>query len=79
LSRRSAGIVAVVLLSLLHGAAASRGLGSLIVNEGHLNEGYWTMTVGGTLAVLAMAIFAGYMLWSPKEPPANQITLTERV
>jgi uncharacterized protein involved in response to NO len=79
LSRRSAGIVAVVLLSLLHGAAASRGLGSLIVNEGHLNGGYWTMTVGGTLAVLAMAIFAGYMLWSPREPPANQITLPERV
>jgi hypothetical protein len=78
LSRRSASMVAVVLLSLMHGAAASRGLGSLIVNEGHFKEGYWTMTVGGTLAVMAMAIFAGYMLWSPKEPPANQITLTER-
>lgn len=78
LSRRSAAVVGVVLLSLLHGAAASRGLGSLILNEGRFNEGYWTMTVGGTLAVLAMAIFAGYMLWHPGEPPANQITLTER-
>ncbi|HEY8765983.1 MAG TPA: hypothetical protein VIP09_01770 [Dehalococcoidia bacterium] len=79
LGGRSANLIATVLLTFLHGAAASRGLGSLIVNEGHINEGYWTMTVGGTLAVLAMAIFAGYMLWSPKEPPADEITLTERV
>jgi len=77
LSGRSASVVAIVLLMLLHGAAAARGLGSLIANEGHFDEGYWTMTVGGTLAVLVMVIFVGY-LWNPNEPSAAQISLTER-
>lgn len=78
LSGRSASAVAIVLLALLHGAAAARGLGSLIANEGHFEEGYWTMTVGGTLALLVMTIFVGYVLWSPKGPGADQIPLTER-
>jgi hypothetical protein len=78
LSGRTASSVAMILLALLHGAAAARGLGSLIANEGHFDSGYWTMTVGGTLALLVMAIFVGYVLSNPKEPAAGQIPLTER-
>jgi len=78
LGRRSANRIAAVLLTLLHGAAAARGLGSLIANEKHFDEGYWTMTVGGTLGVLVMAIFVGYVLWNPKEPSTVEISLTER-
>jgi len=78
LSGRSASAVATVLLTLLHGAAASRGLGSVIANEGHFDEGYWTMTMGGTLALLVMTIFVGYVLWNPRVPPAGEIPLTER-
>ena len=70
--------VAMVLLALLHGAAAARGLGSLIANEGHFDEGYWTMTVGGTLALLVMTIFIGYVLWNPKAPAGDEIPLAER-
>jgi hypothetical protein len=75
---RSARLVAVVLLALLQGAAAARGLGSLIVNEGHLDSGYWTMTVGGTLGIFVMLIFVGYILWNPKEPPRDRVPVTER-
>lgn len=39
LSGRSVSSVAIILLTLLHGAAAARGLGSLIANEGHFDEG----------------------------------------
>lgn len=77
LGGRSANTVAVVLLALLHGAAASRGLGSLIVNEGHFDEGYWTMTVGGTLGVLAMAIFVGYVLWNPKPVDTIEVNVVD--
>lgn len=73
---RAARIVAVVLFGLLHGAAASRGLGSLIANEGHFDEGFWTMTIGGTLAIVAMAVFAGYLAWNPRSP--EEISLTIR-
>jgi hypothetical protein len=79
LSGRSASIIAVILIALLHGASAARGLGSLIANEGHFEEGYWTMTVGGTLALLVMIIFVGYVLWNPKTAAGGEITLTERV
>jgi hypothetical protein len=78
LGGRSANALAVVLLALLHGTAASRGLGSLIVNEGHLDEGYWTMTAGGTLGILALLIFVGYIAWSPKRGDAMEITVTTR-
>ena len=75
LSGRSASAVAMTLLALLHGAAAVRGLGSLIANEGHVDEGYWTMTVGGTLALLVMSIFIGYILWNPKAPARDEIPM----
>jgi hypothetical protein len=75
LGGRSVSTVALVLLALLHGAAASRGLGSLVVNEGHFDEGYWTMTVGGTLGLLAIAVFVGYILWKPK--PGETIEVSE--
>jgi hypothetical protein len=78
LGGRSANLIAIVLLTLLHGAAAARGLGSLIANEGHFNEGYWTMTVGGTLGILVMINFVGHILWNPKHPLATEISLTER-
>lgn len=65
--RRPAMIVGPLLLALLNGAAAARGGGSLIANEMHLEEGYWTMTIGGTLGVIAMLIFAWYLVWSPKQ------------
>lgn len=74
---RAAKIVSVVLLALLHGAAASRGLGSLIADEGNLDAGYWTMTLGGTLAVIAMAVFAWYIALGPKRPP-EEIALSMR-
>jgi hypothetical protein len=76
LGGRSANLIATVLLTLLHGTAAARGLGSLIANEGHFDEGYWTMTVGGTLGILVMITFVGYILWNPKHP--TEISLTER-
>lgn len=79
LSGRSASIIAVILLALLHGASAARGLASLIANEGHFEEGYWTMTVGGTLALLVMIIFVGYVLWNPKTSAGGEIPLTQRV
>lgn len=79
LGGRSARVVAVALLALLHGAAASRGLGSLIADEGHFDEGYWTMTIGGTLALLAMIIFVAYVLWNPRPPAGDDVALTERV
>jgi hypothetical protein len=34
------------------------------------------MTVGGTLGILVMIIFVGYILWNPKHP--TEISLTER-
>jgi hypothetical protein len=79
LSGRSSSAVAIVLLALLHGATAARGLGSLIANEGQFVEGYWTMTVGGTLALLVMIVFVGYMAWNPKTPGGDDILLVERV
>jgi hypothetical protein len=79
LSGRSSSAVAIVLLALLHGATAARGLGSLIANEGQFVEGYWTMTVGGTLALLVMIVFVGYVAWNPKTPVGDDILLAERV
>jgi hypothetical protein len=57
-----------VLLVLVHGAAAARGAGSLVANEAQFADGYWTMSTGGLLGILAMAIFAVYVLW-PVRPP----------
>jgi hypothetical protein len=74
---RATRIVAVALLCLLHGAAASRGLGSLIADRGHFDAGFWTMTLGGTLAVIAMAVFVGYIVWTPRHP-SEEISLTVR-
>ena len=66
LGGRPVRIIALVLLALLHGSAAARGAGSLIASEGHLDEGYWTMTAGGVMAILVMAVFLGYLLWRPR-------------
>jgi hypothetical protein len=37
------------------------------------------MTVGGTLALLVMIIFVGYVLWNPKTSAGGEIPLTQRV
>ena len=74
---RATRIVALVLFGLLHSAAASRGLGSLIADRGHFDAGFWTMTMSGTLAVVAMATFAVYIAWNPRHPP-EEIPLTMR-
>ncbi|MDO8616146.1 MAG: NnrS family protein [Dehalococcoidia bacterium] len=63
---QSSRLVALSLLVLLQGAAAARGAGSLIANETRLEEGFWTMTAGGVLGILAMALFAGYLLRNPQ-------------
>lgn len=63
-----ARIVAPIILILLHAATAARGVGSLIANEAELESGYWTMSGAGVFAVVAMAVFAAYLLW-PSRPP----------
>ncbi len=72
---QSAGLVAPLLLILLHGAAAARGAGSLLANEAHLESGFWTMTGGGLAGILAMGLFVGYLLRRPKPPdvPLSQV------
>ncbi len=65
---RTASVVAPVMLILLHGATAARGVGSLLVDEARIETGYWTMTAGGLAAILAMTVFAAYLLW-PSRPP----------
>jgi hypothetical protein len=37
------------------------------------------MTVGGTLALLVMIVFVGYVAWNPKTPVGDDILLAERV
>lgn len=37
------------------------------------------MTVGGTLALLMMLIFVGYVLWNPRPQTGDNIPLAERV
>ncbi len=64
---RTASVVAPVMLILLHGAAAARGVGSLLVDEARIETGFWTMTAGGLAAILAMTVFAAYLLW-PSRP-----------
>ncbi len=64
---RPARIVAPALLLLLHAATAARGAGSLLANEAKLEAGFWTMSSAGLLAVVAMAIFAVYLAWSPRQ------------
>ncbi len=61
-------IVAPALLWLMNGTAAARGFGAVLAAEKHLDGGYWMMTVGGTFGVLAILIFAVYLVWSPKSP-----------
>ena len=78
LARRSARRVAVALLALLHGAAAARGIGSLVAHEGRFSDGYWAMSAGGVLAIAAIALFVAYVLRSPEEPAGEEIALTER-
>lgn len=68
----SARVVAPLLLALMYAAAATRGAGSLLLNEAHVASGFWTMTAGGTFGLLALAVFAGYLLRSPPQP---EITL----
>ncbi|HLB26492.1 MAG TPA: NnrS family protein [Dehalococcoidia bacterium] len=65
---RPARLIAPVLLVLVHGATAARGAGSLLADETRLEAGYWTMSVGGMAAVVAMVVFAVYLMW-PVRPP----------
>ncbi len=58
--------VGPILLVLLHGAAVSRGVGSLLVNEAYAESGFWAMSAGGLAAILALGLFAGYLLRRPK-------------
>ena len=67
-------IVAPLLLILLNVATAARGAGSLLVDEARIETGFWTMSVGGLAAVLAMAVFAVYLLW-PSRPPEIPLTV----
>jgi hypothetical protein len=70
--RRMAGtparLLAPAVLALLFGAAAARGGGSLLVNEAHLSEGFWSMSSAGVAGLLALMLFAGYLAWSPPPP-----------
>jgi len=61
------------LLALLHGAAAARGAGSLLVNETRIEEGFWTMTAGGLAGILAVGLFAAYLI---RQPSPAEIPLT---
>jgi hypothetical protein len=63
--------VATAMLVLLHGATAARGIGSLLADESRFETGYWTMTAGGTAAIVAIVVFAVYLLWPvrPSEIP----------
>lgn len=56
------------LLALLYGAAAARGVGSLLVNEAKADAGFWTMSAAGVLGFLAMAVFVVYLAWNPPQP-----------
>jgi hypothetical protein len=70
-----ARVAAPLLLALLHGAAAARGAGSLIANETHLETGFWTMSAGGLFGVLAMAVFAAYVILPA---PTPEVPMAER-
>ncbi|MEE8347030.1 MAG: hypothetical protein V3S20_06760, partial [Dehalococcoidia bacterium] len=72
---RTASVVAPVMLILLHGATAARGVGSLLVDEARIEAGFWTMTAGGLAAILAMTVFAAYLLWPSRSP---EVPLTVR-
>lgn len=65
---RSSRLVAITLLVLVQGAAAARGAGSLLANEARFDEGFWTMTAAGLFGIVAMALFAWYLLRTPKQP-----------
>lgn len=69
-----ARIVVPVMLILLHGATAARGVGSLLVDEARIETGFWTMSAGGVAAMLAMAVFAAYLLW-PSRPPEIPVSV----
>ena len=68
-----ARFVAPALMVLLHGATASRGVGSLLADETRIEAGYWTMTGGGLAAFVAMTVFAVYLFW-PARPPEIPVT-----
>jgi hypothetical protein len=72
---RSVPVVTAVLLALLHGATAFRGAGSIIADRTHLEAGYWSMTAGGTFAVIAIAVFTGYILYNPRILPEETVEL----
>ncbi len=76
MQEQSSRLVANSLLVLMQGATAARGAGSLLANETRLDEGFWTMTAGGLFGILAMAVFAWYILRSPRQP---EIPLSARV
>jgi hypothetical protein len=62
---RSVQAVVVALLVLIQGAAVGRGVGSVLANETHLIAGFWTMAAGGIAALLAMMVFAAYLVRDP--------------
>lgn len=70
--RRLRGTAPLLFISalfvLLHAATLGRGLGSLLVNEGEVTRGFWTMSAAGILAFLALALFAAYLTPPPPEP-----------
>ena len=65
---RASRLLAISLLALLQGATAARGAGSLLANETRFDEGFWTMTAGGLFGIVAMVLFAWYLLRTPKQP-----------
>lgn len=62
---RSVQAVVVALLVLIQGAAAARGVGSVLANDTHLIAGFWTMAAGGIAALLAMLVFTAYLVRDP--------------
>lgn len=62
---RSVKAVVASLLVLVQGAAMARGMGSVLVNEARIHEGFWTMSAGGVAGLLAMLLFTAYLLQHP--------------
>jgi hypothetical protein len=76
-TERAATVVAPVLLGLLHAATAARGVGSMLIDETHVEGGFWTITAGGLAAILALAVFAGYLLLPSKRLEIMMEPVTE--
>jgi len=62
---RSVQVVISGLLALVQTAAVTRSAGSILVNELRFKEGFWTMSAGGAAGLLAVLLFAAYLLQDP--------------